>query len=83
MSINPDVIILQPHTKDQVDYRQHQSCKTCGYFNGRNKCSQVQGNISPDAVCNLWTLSETMPHMTGKEIIINEYEKSKKGVGNG
>ena len=80
MGINPDAVALQPHTKDQVNYRQYESCKTCAMFNGRNKCNLVQGNISPDAVCDRWILSESNPHMTGKEVIENEYKKSKVKV---
>jgi hypothetical protein len=77
MGLNPDVVILQPFTKDQVNYRHRESCGTCGYFNGRNKCSQVQGNISPDMICIKWVVQETNSHMTGKEVIMKEYEKSK------
>ena len=81
MALNPDVVILQPYTKDQVNYRQYESCKTCAMFNGRNKCNLVQGNISSDAVCNKWILQEPNTHMTGKEMIMKEYEKSKGKEG--
>lgn len=69
--------ILQGHQKGDVNYRHHESCKTCANFNGRNSCTKVSGNISSDAVCTLWTLSEPDMGMTGKEVIMREYEKSK------
>jgi len=77
MGINPDAIALQPHSKEDVGYRQYESCKTCGMFNGRSKCNLVRGNISPDAVCDRWILQEIPSGKTGKEIIENEYNKSK------
>ena len=80
MAVNPDAVALQAYSKDQVDYRQHESCKTCSQFNGRSKCNQVQGNISPDAICSKWSLYESSPHMTGKEFIETEYDKSKGSV---
>ena len=69
--------MLQPHTKDSVNYRQYESCGTCSNFDGRSQCKQVQGNISSGAVCNMWALKEYNPTMTGKEFIESEYEKSR------
>lgn len=65
--------------KDTVGYRQHESCKTCANFNGRIYCSKVNGHISPDCVCSLWTLREDTVGLTGKEIIMEEYIKSQGG----
>lgn len=65
--------------KSDVNYRVFNSCSTCGQFNGRNGCNEVRGSISPGALCDLWTLEETISIKTGKEYIESEYEKSKGG----
>ncbi len=74
---NPDLVAPQGYTKDQVNYRQHESCKTCSSFNGRVYCTKVEGHISPDCMCNQWSLSEPSGCMTGKQFIADAYEKSR------
>lgn len=76
---NLDAQAPRGDTKESVNYRHHESCKTCAYYNGRVFCMKVEGHVSPDGVCNLWTMNESPAGMTGKEIIEKEYKKSKEG----
>ena len=79
MSTNPDMQQPQGHTKDQVNYRHYESCKTCAHYNGRIYCNKVQGHVSSDAVCDLWSMKEDTTGKTGKQFIMDEYTKSKVG----
>jgi hypothetical protein len=47
--------------KDQVNYRQHQKCLTCDHFFTSGVCEMVDGNISPDNVCDLWEVKSQGP----------------------
>ena len=78
----PNLDTMPPggYNKDQVNYRQYEACKTCVHFNGRVYCNKVEGRVSADAVCNLWTLVESTVGLTNKQVITNEYEKSKGGI---
>ena len=76
---NLDAVAPRANSKEQVNYRHYESCKTCAHFNGRVYCTKVEGHVSADAVCNLWSLSEGPVGLTNKEVIITEYEKSKGG----
>ena len=73
---NPDLQAPQPYTKEQANYRHYESCRTCANYNGRVGCSQVQGHVSPEAVCDHWTMQESTMHISNKEVITKEYEKS-------
>lgn len=77
---NIDLQTPQGQSKEEINYRHHESCKTCAYFNGRIYCSKVRGHISPDAVCDLWNMREEPMGMTGKEIIEREYKKVQGGA---
>ena len=70
--------ILQPNSKEDVDYRQHESCGTCANYNGRGACAQVKGNISPSAVCRLWTLIAEVSTKTNKEYFETAYKKEEE-----
>ena len=64
--------------KEKVNYRQHEQCSTCAYFYPLNSCRKVSGNISPEAVCDLWELTDsTAKHRPNKQFFQKEYEKSK------
>ena len=63
-------------SKEQVNYRHHEQCSTCSYFYPLNSCRKVSGNISPEAVCNLWEMTE--PKRTkDKDYFQKEYDKVK------
>ncbi len=73
----------QTNEKSSVNYRtKHKKCGTCGHFNGRSECTQVEGRISEDAMCDLWEI--IVPTETNKRMFIkNAYNNSvKKGEVN-
>ena len=63
--------------KDKVNYRQHEQCSACMHFYPLNSCDIVDGNISPDNVCDHWDVKKKD---MGKdaEFYMKEYEKGKK-----
>jgi len=63
--------------KNKVNYRQHEQCSSCVYFFPLNSCEIVDGNISPDNVCDLW---EVKKNNEGKdaEFYLSQYVKSGK-----
>lgn len=62
--------------KADVNYRHHEQCSTCNYFYPANSCRIVQGNISPEAVCDKWEMEE--PKGTkDKSYFEKEYKKTK------
>lgn len=67
-------------SKDKVNYRQHEQCSTCIHFYPLNSCEIVAGNISPDAVCDRWQMTESKDkYRPGKDFFQKEYEKSQGG----
>ena len=52
-------------SKEEVNYRLHEKCATCMYFYPQNSCEKVQGNVSPDAVCNKWEIKPKVEPMDG------------------
>lgn len=42
--------------KEDVNYRQNERCSVCVHFYPLNSCELVQGNISPEAMCNLFEI---------------------------
>jgi len=72
MGMMPDAKLLN---KDDVNYRIHEKCKTCNYFYYPNTCELINGNISPDAVCNKWEIKPKSEPMDG-ESYKAEYDKA-------
>ena len=74
--------------KDKVNYRlapedSQEKCKTCAYFYPLNSCKKVSGNISPEAVCDLWELTDSATkHRPDKKFFQREYEKNKSNEVN-
>lgn len=62
-------------SKDSVNYRNMEKCGTCMYFYPLNSCLKVAGNISPEAVCNLWAMKEKQSGMDGSDYL-KEYSKN-------
>ena len=66
-----DLQAPQANTKESVNYRiQNQRCNTCSNFNQRNGCMVVQGSIAPEAVCDVWTISEPGATTNTKEFFL-------------
>ena len=63
--------------KEEVNYRLHEKCNTCNYFYHPGSCEKVDGNISPDAVCNKWEIKAKREPIDG-EFYQSEYNKGKE-----
>ena len=63
MSVVPNPI-LSKKRKEDTNYKVGYKCSNCIHFlpvpgtGMPSKCELVEGNISPDAVCDLWEISE-------------------------
>jgi len=64
--------------KEEVRYRPAEDCGKCGHFLHAGGCEIVDGNISPDAVCEKYTMMEKLPEVKHAEFYQSEYQKSKK-----
>jgi hypothetical protein len=49
---------------------------TCGFFQQSGKCDQVDGNISPEAVCDKYSMKEKLPEIKHAEFYQDEYKKA-------
>ena len=65
------------HNKEEVNYRLHEKCKTCNYFYFPGSCEIVEGNISPDAVCDKWEIEDKKEPMDGDGYKA-EYDKANE-----
>ncbi len=63
--------------KEDVNYRQHEKRSTCMHFYPLNSCDIVDGNISPDGVCNKWEIRPA-PQPKDGQYYMDEYRKSKE-----
>jgi hypothetical protein len=61
--------------KEDVKYRPHESCKLCGHFYTGGRCDLVNGNISPDAICDKWEIS-TNSKYRDRDFFMNEAKKA-------
>jgi len=66
--------------KDEVNYRQHEMCKTCNYFYPMNSCELVAGNISSDCICDLYELGTAKPPKHA-DFYMSEFQKQAKKEG--
>jgi hypothetical protein len=64
-------------SKEEVNYRVHEKCKTCTFFYPLNSCEIVEGNISPDAVCNKYQIRRDVPVRDG-EFFMDEFRRTSK-----
>ena len=60
--------------KADVNYGPFKSCKTCMHFYPQNSCETVAGNISSDAVCDLWAIRPPDGPKDG-EFYIREHQR--------
>jgi hypothetical protein len=65
-------------SKEEAHYRPKESCQLCTHFiPPANRCEVVEGNISPDAVCDKFALVEKTEYYD-KEFFLKELEKNKE-----
>lgn len=52
-------IISNKKKKEEHNYRIHEQCSTCVYFFPPAQCEQIEGRVSGDCVCDLWSLKKS------------------------
>lgn len=67
-------------SKEEVNYRQFERCLSCTNFYAPGSCKLVSGNISPDAVCNLWAMQEKKTMGMDGSDYLKEYTKNPGGA---
>ena len=72
--------ISSKNSKEEVNYRQRESCGTCGHYQHSGFCDKVEGNISPECVCKNFELREKLPEAKDASFYMGEYNKGKGGV---
>lgn len=63
-------------SKEEAAYRHCESCGTCGHYQHSGTCDKVEGSISPDCMCKLWTIQEKLPEAKGADFYRGEYQKA-------
>lgn len=69
--------------KVEVNYRQHQKCSVCDHYYPSGTCAIVEGNISPDNVCDRWEIASQKTKYRDKDFFRTAFEKENRGVTNG
>ncbi len=64
-------------SKSEVNYRNFQACRNCNYFYTSGMCELVEGNISPEGLCNLWEPMEKPPVYKDKEYFQQQFNKNR------
>ena len=64
--------------KADVNYRQHEKCQNCDHFYPLNSCEKVDGNISPENVCDNWEI-KSPKEVKNKEFFQKQFNKSSPG----
>lgn len=70
-----DYIQSERRPKEDVNYRLHEQCSSCSHYFER-QCEIVNGQISPDAVCNEWKLIESVAGTTA-DFFVQQYKETK------
>ena len=69
--------------KEEVGYKisnkKKVRCLTCDNFFGPASCELVEGNISPEAVCERWYITGSKISARGGEYYNKEYRRNKGG----
>ena len=62
-------------SKEDVNYRAHEKCGTCGHYFKSGTCDIVDGNISEDNLCDRWEIS-TGNKYRDKDFFQSEFNKN-------
>ena len=65
-------------SKAEVNYRLHEKCLTCDHRSSAGSCDTVEGNISPDAVCNKYAIRPPESPYRDKEFYQSQFDKANK-----
>jgi len=75
MALDDFLAPTQEYEKENVNYRPYEKCSTCSNFRAPNLCKIVKGTISPDAVCDKWTILER--HQYNKAFFEEQIRKER------
>lgn len=64
-------------SKEEVNYRPLEKCSLCMYYYQAGRCEQVDGNISPEAICNKYSIRPPSSPYRDKEFFESEFKKGK------
>lgn len=77
-NLRPEPQFIVKKSKAEVNYRQFSACRNCEHFMLSGNCMIVEGNISPEGLCDLWETLTRTPMYKDREFYEGEYNKSKK-----
>jgi hypothetical protein len=64
--------------KEVVNYRRSEKCLHCDHFWASGVCELVDGQISPDMVCDLWEVKSEHPVGKDRGFYEEQYGKANK-----
>ena len=64
--------------KTAVNYRNVEKCQMCDNIQGSMGCKVVEGSISPEATCEMWTLRNALPSFRDGQFYLDEYKTATK-----
>ena len=62
--------------KTAVNYRHAEKCQMCDNYQGNMTCKVVEGSISQEATCEMWTLRSALPTYKDGQFYLDEYKKA-------
>ncbi len=62
-------------SKESVNYRPLEKCGLCMSFYPGGRCELVEGNISPDAICDKYAIKPPESPYRDREFYEAEYQK--------
>ena len=63
--------------RSNVNYRPCEKCSLCDYFHNMGVCDVVSGNISPDGICDQFTIKAKKSPYRDKEFYQEQLTKAK------
>jgi hypothetical protein len=64
-------------SKEEVNYRPLEKCGLCMFYYQAGRCEQVDGNISPDAICSKFALKPPDSPYRDKAFYQKEFDRTK------
>jgi len=61
--------------KEEVNYRIHEQCLSCDHFFPSGNCELVDGNISPNNICDKFEV-KSAPQYKDKQFFEEQYKKT-------
>ena len=73
--MNPGIMPGARLSKEEVNYRPLEKCSLCNFYYQAGRCEQVEGNISPEAICNKYAIRPPSSPYRDKAFYESEYNK--------